>query len=67
MERHQPLGGDQSHPDIRRHLPRVELGRLPLDVEKCLLKHVRVIESAAEAAVEPQADHLLEPVAIGGK
>ena len=66
MDVGQPLAGDQPEPEVERHGRGVAgvLGEPLADVEIGLLEDVGRIDPAGEPAVEPQADHPPEPLAI---
>ena len=66
MDVGQPLAGDQPEPEVERHRRGVAgvVGDPLADVEIRVLEHVGRIDPAREPAVEPQADHPPQPVAI---
>ena len=65
MDVGEPLAGDQPQPEVERHRRRVAgvLGEPPADVEIRVLEHVRGVDPAREPAIQPQADHLPQPIA----
>jgi hypothetical protein len=66
MDVGQPLAGDQPEPEVEGHRRRVPgvLGDPLADDEIRLLEHIGGIDPAREPAVEPQADHPAEPLAM---
>jgi hypothetical protein len=66
MDVGQPLAGDQAEPEVERQGRGIAgvLGDPLADVEIGLLEDVGRIVPAGEPAVQPQADHPAEPLAM---
>jgi hypothetical protein len=66
MDVGQPLAGDQAEPELQRQGRGIAgvLGEPLADVEIGLLEDIGRIDPAGEPAVQPQADHAAEPLAM---